>query len=602
MYGGRYEIEEKIGAGGMAIVYKAKDTLLNRTVAIKVLREQFGSDDGFIRRFRREAQSAASLSHHNIVSIYDVGKDGEADYIVMEYVKGYTLKEIIRSQAPVSIERAIYIVRQIAEALAHAHANNIIHRDIKPQNILVTMDGRAKVTDFGIARAVSSATLTHTGDIIGSVHYLSPEQAKGAQTNEQSDIYSLGIILYELLTGKVPHDGDTPITIALKHIQEEIELPSKALSGTSPELDAVVMKALAKSVQDRYRSANEFLGDLDIIQSGQTIVWERTKTEEDGNETQVHKGLRQQVKSLSEPDNKEDTLHRKQKKKIPLLALLALLGVFLIGGTVAALWNFFYVAEVYVPDLKGMTIEQARIKLVNEGLVLGENIEYDFSIEIDSDRIISQSYPPLSLVKAGRIIDVTLSRGMEIIQFPDVTITNPLIENAVNIIKAAGFEGEITIETMLHPTIPENRVISQSPAPSAMWPKTSKIKLFVSGGEELSMAVMPDVTGMPSKEARTSLEAYKLIVRAETEISYLFPTDSVISTLPAPGRAVKQGSEVLITISEGPGPPCSTNTATAICGCSAGAKAIYQACVLLFPPGSAEPVLAATCISGNAPG
>ena len=181
IYGGRYEIEEKIGAGGMAIVYKAKDTLLNRTVAIKVLREQFGSDDGFIRRFRREAQSAASLSHQNIVSIYDVGKDGEADYIVMEYVKGYTLKDIIRSQAPVSTERAIYIVRQIAEALAHAHANNIIHRDIKPQNILVTMDGRAKVTDFGIARAVSSATLTHTGDIIGSVHYLSPEQAKGSQ-------------------------------------------------------------------------------------------------------------------------------------------------------------------------------------------------------------------------------------------------------------------------------------------------------------------------------------------------------------------------------------------------------------------------------------
>ena len=554
IYGGRYEIEEKIGAGGMAIVYKAKDTLLNRTVAIKVLREQFGSDDGFIRRFRREAQSAASLSHQNIVSIYDVGKDGEADYIVMEYVKGYTLKDIIRSQAPVSTERAIYIVRQIAEALAHAHANNIIHRDIKPQNILVTMDGRAKVTDFGIARAVSSATLTHTGDIIGSVHYLSPEQAKGSQTNEQSDIYSLGIILYELLTGKVPHDGDTPITIALKHIQEEVELPSKALTGSSPELDAVVMKALAKPVQDRYKSADEFLGDLDIIQSGQTIVWER-KTGNDGHETQIHKGLRQQVNSLTKLDDKEDTLHRKAKKKLPLPALLAIISIFLIGGTAAALWNFFYVPEVYVPDLKGMTIEQARVKLENEGLVLGENIGYAFSTEIEIDKIVSQSYPPDSLVKAGRMIDVTLSQGMEIIAFPDVTITNPLIENAVNIIKAAGFEGEITIETMLHPTIPENRVISQSPAPSAMWPKIGKIKLFVSGGEELSMTVMPDVTGMPSKEAKTSLEAYKLIVRAETEASDLFPVDSVISTLPAPGRTVKQGSEVLITISEGPGPP-----------------------------------------------
>ena len=555
MYGDRYEIEQKIGAGGMAIVYKAKDTLLNRTVAIKVLREQFGSDEGFIRRFRREAQSAASLSHHNIVSIYDVGKDGEADYIVMEYVKGFTLKEIIRNQAPLSTEKAIYIVRQIGEALAHAHMNNIIHRDIKPQNILVTLDGRAKVTDFGIARAVSSATLTHTGDIIGSVHYLSPEQAKGAQTNEQSDIYSLGIILYELLTGKVPHDGDTPITIALKHIQQEVELPSKVLAAIGPELDAVVMKALAKSVQDRYRKADDLLTDLDLIQSGQTIIWDRNKPEDSGTETQTHKGLGQKVNALTKPDDKEDTLHIKKKKRIPLPALLALISVFLIGGTAAALWSFFHVPEVYVPDLEGMTIEQARVKLNNEGLVLGENIGYAFSVDIDIDRIMNQSYPPDSLVKAGREIEVTLSRGMEIMTFPDVTITNPLVENAVSIIEAAGFEGEITIETMLHPTIPENRVISQSPAPSAMWSKTGKIKLFVSSGEELSMAVMPDVTGMPSREARVILEAYKLVVRAETEESLLFPIDSVISTLPAPGRAVQQGSEVLITISKGPGPP-----------------------------------------------
>lgn len=556
MYGGRYEIEERIGAGGMAIVYKAKDTLLNRTVAIKVLREQFGSDEGFIRRFRREAQSAASLSHHNIVSIYDVGKDGEADYIVMEYVKGHTLKEVIRSKAPFSTERAIYIVRQIADALAHAHANNIIHRDIKPQNILVTMDGRAKVTDFGIARAASSATLTHTGDIVGSVHYLSPEQAKGAQTNEQSDIYSLGIILFELITGKVPYDGDTPITIALKHIQEEAQLPSTVLSGISSELDGVIMKALAKSVQDRYKSAGEFLSDLDRIQSGHTIIWDRAQTEGAGSETQIHKGLRQKVNELNKTNDKEDTLHRKGKKKIPLPALLALITVILIGGTAAALWNFFYVPEVYVPDLQGLTLEQAGIKLEKNSLILGENIEYAFSEDNDDkDKIIDQSYPPETLVKAGRIIDVTLSKGMEIMEFPDVTTTHPLAENAISMIKAAGFEGEITIETMLHTTVPKNRVFQQSPAPSAMWSKTGDIKLFVSGGEELSMAVMPDVTGMPSQEAKISLEAYKLVVRAETEMSFLFPTDAVMSTVPAPGKPVKQGSEVLIVISEGPGPP-----------------------------------------------
>lgn len=556
VYGGRYEIEEKIGAGGMAIVYKARDNLLNRTVAIKVLREQFISDDGFIRRFRREAQSAASLSHHNIVSIYDVGKEGDNDYIVMEYVKGFTLKDVIRKQSPIPPQRAIYIVRQIAEALAHAHANNIIHRDIKPQNILITMDGRAKVTDFGIARAASSVTMTHTGDIVGSVHYLSPEQAKGHQINEQSDIYSLGIILYELLTGKVPYDGDTPITIALKHVQEDAELPSKVLSEISPELDAIVMKALAKSINDRYKSAEELLQDLDKIQSGQTIVWNRTKTADDNSDTQVHKGLRHKINAGDKPDDKEDTLHRTKKKKTPLIAVLSLIMIFLIGGTAAALYSFLHVPEVKVPDLKGMTLEQARIKLENEGLVLGENIQYEFSEDNDDkDKIIDQSYPPDTLVKAGRPIDVTISRGMEIVVFPDVTTGNPLAENAINTIKAAGFKGDIEIKTMLHPTVPEHRVISQNPAPSAMWPKTGDIELFVSGGEELSMAVMPDVVGMPSTEAKISLEAYKLVVRAETEMSLLFPIDAVISTVPAPGKPVKQGSEVLIVVSEGPGPP-----------------------------------------------
>lgn len=552
MYGGRYEIEEKIGAGGMAIVYRAKDTLLNRTVAIKVLREQFVSDEGFIRRFRREAQSAASLSHHNIVSIYDVGKDGDSDYIVMEYVKGFTLKEVIRSQAPVSPERAIFIVRQIGEALAHAHANNIIHRDIKPQNILVTMDGRAKVTDFGIARAASSASLTHTGDIVGSVHYLSPEQARGVQINEQSDLYSLGIILYELLTGKVPHDGDTPITIALKHIQEEAVLPGKIVSGISQELEAVIMKALAKSVEDRYKSAGEFLIDLDKIQSGETIIWDRKKKEgvPDKDQTQVHKGLLQKVKK----EAKEDTLHQKNRKRIPLPALLALIAVLVVGGTVFALWRLLYVPEVSVPDLTGLTIEQARLKLDKQQLVLGEDITYSFS-EIDENLIISQNYLPESKVKAGREITVTLSKGPEFLRVPDVSTSNPLMENAINMLRQTGFEGEIKIETMPDQTIPESRVTSQSPAASAMWPKKGEIKLFVSSGIELTMTVMPDVTGMSSEEARNYLEAYNLVVSADTEDSNLYPTDAVISTLPAPGKPVKQGSEVLIVISKGPGPP-----------------------------------------------
>jgi serine/threonine protein kinase len=559
MYGDRYEIEEKIGAGGMAIVYKAKDTLLNRTVAIKVLREQFASDEGFIRRFRREAQSAASLSHQNIVSIFDVGKDGQEDYIVMEYVKGQTLKDIIRQQAPLPVEKTINIVRQIGEALAHAHTNHIIHRDIKPQNILITTDGRAKVTDFGIARAASAATLTHTGDIVGSVHYLSPEQAKGAQTNEQSDIYSLGIILYELITGKVPYDGDTPITIALKHIQEEPELPGKVISGVSAELDAIIMKSLAKSVQDRYKSASEFLEDLDRLRTGQTIVWERKIAEDstDSDQTQIHKGLRDKLISADPKNNLEDTLHKgPQKKKLPLPALIALITVLVLSGISFAIYSFFYVPDVRVPDLKGLTIEEAELRLKNEGLLLGENIEFEFNEEVEENKIISQNYQPDTVVKAGRTVDVTVSKGMEFIKFPDVTSNNPLQENAVNAILAAGFENDnIEIEMMLHPTIPTGRVISQTPAPQATWPKNGKITLAVSGGEELTMKVMPDVTGYPSKEAKSILEAYKLTVRADPESSSLFPMDAVISTIPRPGQPVKQGSEVIMIVSDGPGPP-----------------------------------------------
>lgn len=557
MYGGRYEIEEKIGAGGMAIVYKAKDTLLNRTVAIKVLREQFASDDGFILRFHREAQSAASLSHQNIVSIYDVGKDGQEEYIVMECVRGMTLKDMIRNQAPLLPEKAIHIAYQIGEALAHAHANHIIHRDIKPQNILITLDGKVKVTDFGIARAASAAALTHTGDIVGSVHYLSPEQAKGVQTNEQSDIYSLGIILYEMITGKLPYDGDTPITIALKHIQEEAEQPGKIVSGVSAEMNTVIMKALAKSVNDRYKNVNEFLGDLDKILTGQTIIWDNKLIFEtpDVLQTQVHKGLQEKMTTFANKKELENTLHKRRKNKKTAAVIYALLIVLIVSGVSFAAWNYMYIPDVAVPDLKGLTLEQAAVKLKQERLVLGQNVQYAFSDTVESDKILSQTYEPKTMVKAGRTVDVTVSKGMQIIELPDVTTDNPVVENAVNIIRAAGFDGEITFKEMLHPTVPQGRVIGQNPAPKSKWPKNGKIELFVSKGIELSIAVMPDVSGMSAEEAKSILETYKLIVTADTEGSLLYPPNAVITTLPGPGKPVKQGTEAKMIVSLGPGPP-----------------------------------------------
>lgn len=311
----RYEIIEKIGVGGMAIVYKAKDLLLNRVVTIKVLREQFASDDDFVRRFRREAQSAASLSHPNIVSIYDVGKDGDTEYIVMEYVEGQNLKELIRNYAPLSSEQSINLARQIAEAIRHAHEHHIIHRDIKPHNILVTADGRAKVTDFGIARAVSAATMTHTGDIIGSVHYLSPEQAKGVQTNEQSDLYSLGIILYELLTGKVPYDGETPVAIALKHLQENPVPPSQLNPRISQGIENVILKAIAKAPERRYQTAVEFVEDLNHIQNGEPIRKIERPLEEDLDSTRIHKSLSNGVNAALSAYSKDEEPKPNQPQK-----------------------------------------------------------------------------------------------------------------------------------------------------------------------------------------------------------------------------------------------------------------------------------------------
>ncbi|MBP1759434.1 MAG: serine/threonine protein kinase, partial [Firmicutes bacterium] len=335
IFGERYEVLEKIGAGGMAIVYKAKDLLLNRVVTIKVLREQFVTDEDFIRRFRREAQSAASLSHPNIVSIYDVGKDGDTEYIVMEYVEGRNLKEIIREYAPLSTEQSINLARQITGAIQNAHENHIIHRDIKPHNILVTADGHAKVTDFGIARAVSSATVTHTGDIVGSVHYLSPEQAKGIQSNEQSDIYSLGIVLYELLTGKVPYDGETPIAIALKHLQQEPVPPSKLNPRIGKELEGVIMRAIAKSPEQRYLSAKELVEDLNHIQAGRPIAWFGISQAEDPEKTQTHKGMGKALAPIGIKDSMPaKSINKKRRLWIVggIVLFLALLG----GG----IWNY----------------------------------------------------------------------------------------------------------------------------------------------------------------------------------------------------------------------------------------------------------------------
>jgi len=260
---GRYEILDRVGGGGMALVYKARDILLNRIVAVKVLRPQFVHDEEFIQRFRREAQSAAALSHPNVVSIYDVGQREDIHYIVMEYVEGYTLNELIKEKAPLQVEEAVNIASQICDALDHAHSNQIIHRDIKPHNILIGRNGRVKVTDFGIARAGASSSITQTGSVVGSVHYFSPEHAKGTAAGAKSDLYSLGIVLYQMLTAKLPFSGESPVSVALKHLQENVEEPRKVNPLIPQSVENIILKAMRKNPDNRYRSAKEMLADLE---------------------------------------------------------------------------------------------------------------------------------------------------------------------------------------------------------------------------------------------------------------------------------------------------------------------------------------------------
>ncbi|ADY56622.1 serine/threonine protein kinase with PASTA sensor(s) [Syntrophobotulus glycolicus DSM 8271] len=535
--GNRYKIEEKIGSGGMAIVYKAKDTLLNRPVAVKILREQFVSDEGFVRRFRREAQSAASLSHPNIVSIYDVGKENDNDYIVMEYVHGRTLKDMIRERGPLPVSEALFIIRQIGEALAHAHANEIIHRDIKPQNILVTPEGRIKVTDFGIARAVSAATLTHTGDIVGSVHYLSPEQAKGDQTTAQSDIYSLGIILYELVTGRVPYDGDTPITVALKHIQDIPELPGKLVSGISKQLDDIIMKAIAKNTNDRYKDIQELMEDINKLENGQKIEAVRLSPDESLSATRVQKRI--------SPTGRNDG----KKLSKPLIVGLALLGVFLIAGLVYGL-NSFFSSEVKVPDLKGKTAEEAQAELDEQKLVMG-TISKDYSSTYTLDTIMDQDPSPDSWVKENRPINITLSLGPEFLKMPDVTTGAPTKDEAEKMILDRRFSKEkIKYYEVASTTVSQGRVVSQDPSAGASWNPNSEVRIFISSGAGPS--TMPNLIGLDLAVAKDSLAGYNIDLVARR--SYDYNVNIVIETEPTQGRPIKPGDKIEIIYSQGPGP------------------------------------------------
>jgi len=514
MLSNRYEILEKIGEGGMAIVYKAKCHLLNRFVAIKVLRDEFTEDQDFVKSFRRESQSAASLSHPNIMNVYDVGIDDidnkKVYYIVMEFIDGMTLKEVIRKYGKLSAEETINYSLQTAEALQHAHKNHIIHRDIKPQNIMVSSDNRIKVTDFGIARAVTSSTVTTTSKALGSVHYFSPEQARGGYTDEKSDIYSLGIVMYEMITGKVPYDGENPISVALKHVQEGI-VPPRSIDDTIPiNLEAIILKCVQKSQSDRYKTISELIYDLKKT----NMNGNHTFTEYNSNAaTRILPSINMEdEKDMSESNKMNKDIKGSKKNNGKGVVFLGILLAFLLTTSIfigyTNLRNSLSPKIVMVPELLDKTESDAKFEVESKGLKFNV-LDRIYNSEYDEGRIIFQSEKAGSEVKEGYQIDVTVSKGEQLTTVP--LLTNKTLEEADALLTAASLKIG-GIETEYHDTIPSKQIIRQSHEAFTEIKADSKINIVLSDGPEIKYVTMPKLTGETLERARAIIQEKDLVV------------------------------------------------------------------------------------------
>lgn len=562
--GGRYQIIERVGGGGMALVYKAQDILLNRFVAIKVLRQQFVNDEEFIRRFRREAQSAASLSHPNIVSVYDVGQEEDIHYIVMEYVEGQNLNEIIKERAPLQVEEAVRIASQIADALDHAHHNQIIHRDIKPHNILIGRNGRVKVTDFGIARAVTSATITQTGSVVGSVHYFSPEHAKGVATGEKSDLYSLGIVLYQMLTGQLPFLGESPISVALKHLQEHFEEPRSVNPMIPQSVENIILKSMRKNPAERYQSASEMLRDLEtcLLPERRTESKLSFADEIDEDSTRIVPAIKPTNKAAAGSSKLTRDSQSQDEGKAPnkssgkgkatlwisltVIVLLAMLGVAWYVNKMVT------VPEVKVPNVLNLTEQEATTRLEELGLEVGDVIE-QYKEGVAEGIVYMQSKPEGTTVKEGAAIDLTVSIAQELPKMPSLTTQN--YEDAEEQLIQLGIARDRIRKVEEFSEEEVGKVIRQSPDANAEYdPETVDIVLTVSKGKE--SVDMPDLVGKTLDEAKAML-AEKNIPIAKDGIqekpSYEVEAGKVLEQWPfAPKEPVPADSEgVTLFISSG---------------------------------------------------
>ena len=505
--GNRYEIINKIGDGGMAFVYQAKDRLLNRIVAVKVLRPEFVDDEEFLAKFKREAEAVANITHPNIVNVYDVGCDGKVNYIVMEYVDGQNLKEIIKNEGTLDEYTALDITKQIAKALGAAHKKGVIHRDIKPHNILISNEGRnVKVADFGIAKAATNSTMTNIGSIIGSVHYFSPEQAKGQSVKNNADLYSLGIVLYEMILGKVPFKGDSPISIALQHINEDIEFTPEEKTNVPQSIRTLIKKLTEKSPEDRYQSSEEVIEDIEYIEENIDLdfikQYDDFATKRMNNSAVINSSTKKEntVDPEVEYDDNDDTYEEEQEKKIKkkqkknknknkkgfkgtLIAILALIVLVFAGISTngfGLLGNNDNDDVIYAPDLLNLSLENANKMVRDAGLKLEISEENDSLIE--KNHVISQTPSQGTELKKGDTIHIIISLGPKDLSIPN--LRGYTLEDAKKVLSQEGLSlGAVSYE--YSEIYASGTVINQNPmAGSGNVKKGDAINVVVSKGKK----------------------------------------------------------------------------------------------------------------------
>ncbi|MBP1968148.1 serine/threonine-protein kinase [Virgibacillus natechei] len=571
----RYQIEKTIGGGGMANVYLARDTILQRDVAIKVLRLDYANDEEFLARFDREAQSATSLSHPNIVNIYDIGEEDQISYMVMEYVDGMTLKEYIQNYGPIEVQEALDIMKQITAAIAHAHANDIVHRDIKPQNILIDTYGQVKVTDFGIAIALSATSFTQTNSILGSVHYLSPEQARGGMATKKSDIYSIGIVLFELLTGRLPFSGQSPVSIALKHLQSDTPSVKRFNPNVPQSVENVVLKATAKDPFHRYDTVDDteeaIVTALDPsnineavytppVEAGEEtkaipIITDNQMDQNPDQDTMVHQSTDgtnpsptdEQAMEKSKKELKKEKKKSKKKSKKKRKKKWILISVILFVLLASGLFVFFLLqpSDVSVPDVTEMEYEEAEEEL--ESLNLDVDMELIYSEDVESGLVVRSNPRAGRTIKEGSTVTLFVSEGSEPEVFDDYVGRD--YSQVKILLEEAGYEVN---NYERHSDRPVDEIVNQiQPSPdSEVVPSETSVIFETSMGPELVR--LNNLRGMTEEDARNYLEDNNLTMNTIEQNSDNIPEGEVVSQDPETDSELEEGSTVDVYISIGP--------------------------------------------------